>query len=197
MTPSAAPSASTACCSLGVTSWLVSAVVMSVASSRRSITEAVTPAPRSAASAVTRCAVRSASIRVDDGSDVPAVTTTRVSVSLIAFPSGSLSLVVRTSGGCTSFAHSSSSWRSSAGVSPAASAGQPERPCRRPIRCCTARPSAVSARRTPRPSLGSVVRLTRPRSASRSTIRDSAGWLSSTCRLSSVRRIGSGHLDSV
>ena len=40
----------------------------------------------SRASAAARCAVRSASILVDDGSDVPAVTTTRVNVSLIAFP---------------------------------------------------------------------------------------------------------------
>src|SRR5690349_25052247 len=85
MMPSAAPSASTACVSFGVTSWLVSAVVMSVASSRRSITCVRTVAPRCSASAVTRCAVRSASSLVEDGSDVPALTTTRLNVSLIVF----------------------------------------------------------------------------------------------------------------
>src|SRR5690348_15964963 len=83
--PSAAPSASTACVSFGVTSWLVSAVVMSVASSRKSITCVRTVAPRRSASAVTRCAVRSASSLVEDGSEVPALTTTRLNVSLIVF----------------------------------------------------------------------------------------------------------------
>jgi len=85
MRPSAAASASTACCSFGVMSWLVSAVVMSVASSRRSITRVRTVAPRRSASAATRCAVLSASILVEDGSDVPALTTTRLNVSLIGF----------------------------------------------------------------------------------------------------------------
>src|SRR5689334_9695442 len=85
MMPSAAPSASTAWVSLGVTSWLVSAVVMSVASSRRSITRVRTVAPRRSASAVTRCAVWSASSLVEDGSDVPALTTTRLNISLIVF----------------------------------------------------------------------------------------------------------------
>src|ERR1700729_2277657 len=85
MRPSAAASASTARCSFGVMSWLVSAVVMSVASSRRSITRVRTAAPRRSASAVTRCAVLSASILVEDGSDVPALTTTRLNVSLIVF----------------------------------------------------------------------------------------------------------------
>src|SRR3984957_5840907 len=85
MSPSAAPSASIACCSFGVMSWLVSAVVMSVASSRRSITRVRTAAPRRSASAVTRCAVLSPSILVEDGSDVPALTATRLNVSLIVF----------------------------------------------------------------------------------------------------------------
>jgi hypothetical protein len=42
-------------------------------------------APRRSASAVTRCAVLSASILVEDGSDVPALTTTRLNVSFIVF----------------------------------------------------------------------------------------------------------------
>src|SRR5579859_3775931 len=86
MTPSAAPSASTACCSFGVTSWLVSAVVMSAASSRRSITRVRVATPRCPARATARCAARSASSLVEDGSDVPALTTTRLNVSLIVFP---------------------------------------------------------------------------------------------------------------
>src|SRR5580693_836566 len=84
--PSAAPSASTACCSFDVMSWLVSAVVMSVASSRRSMTRVTAVAPRCCASALTRCAVLSASILVEDGSDVPPLTTTRLNVSLICLP---------------------------------------------------------------------------------------------------------------
>src|ERR1700733_6693803 len=79
MIPSPPPRASIACCSRGVISWLVSAVVTSVASSRRSMTRVVTVAPRTSASAATRCAVRSASSLVEEGSEVPALTTTRFS----------------------------------------------------------------------------------------------------------------------
>jgi hypothetical protein len=42
-------------------------------------------APRRSASAATRWAVLSASILVEDGSDVPALTTTRLNVSFIVF----------------------------------------------------------------------------------------------------------------
>jgi hypothetical protein len=86
MIPSAAPRASTACCSLGVISWLVSAVVMSLASSRSSITRVRTAAPRLSAIAATRCAIRSASSLVDEGSEVPPLTTASSKVSLIVRP---------------------------------------------------------------------------------------------------------------
>lgn len=87
MTPSAAPSASTACWSRGVVSWVVSAVEMSAAISRSSMTRVVTWLPRPTASAAVRCAIRSASSLVEDGSLVPALTTTTVKVSVTCFPS--------------------------------------------------------------------------------------------------------------
>ena len=65
-----------ACCSFGVTSWEVSAVEMSAESSRRSMTLTVTAFPRRAARAAARPAARSASSRVEEGSPVPALTTT-------------------------------------------------------------------------------------------------------------------------
>ena len=80
MIPSAAASASIACRSRGVISWEVSAVVMSAAISRSSMTLVVTACPRLAASCATRCVTRSASSRVDDGSLVPALTTVTVKV---------------------------------------------------------------------------------------------------------------------
>src|SRR6516225_5962129 len=76
MTPSAAPRAATAFCSFGVISCDTSAVEMSAAISRRSMTLTVTVFPCSAARAVARSAVRSASSLVADGSLVPALTTT-------------------------------------------------------------------------------------------------------------------------
>src|ERR1700689_2644494 len=57
---------------------------MSLACSRRSMTRVCTACPRRSASSATRCAARSASSLVEDGSDVPALTTTRLNVSLIA-----------------------------------------------------------------------------------------------------------------
>ena len=71
MMPSASRRTSTACWSFGVISWETSAVEMSAAISRSSMTPAVTAWPRRAARAVTRSAVRSASSLVADGSLVP------------------------------------------------------------------------------------------------------------------------------
>ena len=76
MMPSASPSAVTACCSLGLTSWDTSAVEMSPEISRSSMALTVTAFPWPAASAAARSAVRSASSLVEEGSPVPALTTT-------------------------------------------------------------------------------------------------------------------------
>ena len=84
MMPSAPARMPIAFPSFGVTSWEVSAVVMSAAISRSSSTLTVTSCPWLAASAATRCAAWSASSRVDEGSLVPALTTTRLKVSMVS-----------------------------------------------------------------------------------------------------------------
>ena len=197
MMPSASPRAVMACCSLGVISWETSAVEMSAAISRSSMTLTVTACPRPAASAVARSAVRSASSRVEDGSLVPALTTASRNALGCSWWCPLSRLSRRSRSAAASFRQIASSCWSSPGVSPAVMARATLRACRRPTRRCTARPAPVSDSRTLRPSAGSGWRSTRPRSASRSTRRDRAGWLSRTCRFSSLMRIGAAHLDSV
>ena len=142
MIPSAAASASTACCSRGVISWLVSAVPMSVASSRRSITAG---AHRGAALARQRGDPRRGPVGQQPGRGRvrrPAADHHEVQgLAHSRFPFVNSSSSFRTGAGPTSFPHSSSSWRSSSGVSPASMAWATERPCRRPMRRWTERPS--------------------------------------------------------
>src|SRR5271156_3395948 len=75
MTPSAWPRTVIAWRRFGVISWDTSAAEISAAISRSSMTLIVTVLPWLAARAAARCAARSASSLVEEGSLVPALTT--------------------------------------------------------------------------------------------------------------------------
>ena len=204
MIPSASPSAVLACCSFGVTSWDTSAVEISAEISRSSMTRTATRCPRWAARAVTRSAVRSASSRVEDGSLVPALTTTSRNGSPSRRTGAFMSGCPRCSrnwgrppgraGGPVEadgleLAELGGGQPGGHGLGHAARVPPPDLALPGPARRGERQPDA--------PPVGRVGLALHEAALGQPVHQAGQGWLSSTCRFSSLIRTGSAHLDSV